>query len=183
MLLPDGLVLRRATEADASQIRELSVDAHGAQEETAVRWMLERDDVGPDAWAVVTDGDRVVSTSVGLHATYRLGATDLPLGQVEYVATLPDYRNRGVVRAIFADLEGEAAERGAVFHLVEGIPYFYRVLGYGYGLSYPSMRDITPDAVAPDPRHDVGDAVEADLPGMQVLHETAQGRCDLVRPW
>lgn len=183
MLLDDDLLLRRATEADASQILELSIEAHGAQEETSVRWMFEREDAGLGAWVVVVDGDRVVSTSVGLQATYQLGDIELPIGQVEYVATDPGYRNRGLVRAIFTELEREARSRGALLHIVEGIPYFYRVLGYGYGLSYPPMRDIAVGSAPAIPGVEVRDAVPADLPAMRALHDTAQQRADLVRPW
>jgi len=54
-------------------------------------------------------------------------------GKVERIAVLADYRGEGVGRAIMAELEATAAERGLselVMHAQTPVEAFYRDLGY-----------------------------------------------------
>ncbi len=60
----DGLVLRTARESEVEQIIELSCTVHGDYEEPGLRHVFADPDLAPDAWLVVVDGSRVVSTSV-----------------------------------------------------------------------------------------------------------------------
>ncbi|KAF9978805.1 hypothetical protein BGZ73_000074 [Actinomortierella ambigua] len=54
------------------------------------------------------------------------GKTDLQFGVVELVASLPKYRNRGLVRRLFLDMVHPASDaRGDVIQLIFGIPHFY----------------------------------------------------------
>ena len=130
--LDGGLVLRDASPDDHDGIVELSAAAHGEPDGVAVRHLLARHDA-PGEWLVVVDGDQVVSTCILLAQTLRVGNVELPVGQVEYVATEPDHRRWGLVALQFAEHHRRSAERGDLVNLVYGIPYFYRRLGYGYG--------------------------------------------------
>jgi predicted N-acetyltransferase YhbS len=182
--LADGLVLRPATPVDREQIVQLSTDAHGPRHVWGVHYLMDGPTATIDDWVVVADGDTVVATSVGLMTTFELEGVAIPVGQVEYVATLPEHRNRGHVRAIFGALEARARADGALLHLVEGIPYFYRALGYGYGLGYPTLYEPRPG----EPWQGVADitvttATADDLPAVRRLHERGRARADLVRPW
>jgi predicted N-acetyltransferase YhbS len=192
--LPDGLVLRPATAGDTEAIVALATAALGPTSEGGVTRLLARSDPGPEGFLVVTDGDEVVATSVGLRGAFVLGGVTLPLGQVEYVATAEGYRNRGLIRRIVGELERRAEADGALLHLIEGIPYFYRVLGYGYGLPYPDLVEVPkttaagtdvgadaaePDRVAVPVRLGTAD----DLDALRALHGASQARADLVRPW
>jgi hypothetical protein len=57
------------------------------------------------------------------------------LGRPELVGTLPEYRNRGLVRAQFEVIHQWSAERGEKMQAISGIPYYYRMFGYEMGLS------------------------------------------------
>jgi hypothetical protein len=51
------------------------------------------------------------------------------------VGTLPEYRNRGLVRAQFEVIHQWSAERGEKMLGITGIPYYYRLFGYEMALN------------------------------------------------
>lgn len=175
-VLPGGLVMRTATAADAAAIRALSFTAFG--EIYGVRSVL--DDHGPAVFTVVTDGERVVSTLCLLDATLRLAGVELPCGQVEYVATAPAYRRRGLVRAQFRRVHAESAARGDLLTLVTGIPYFYRLLGYEYALGLPDPFVPAWGAHVPMPDGwEVRTATPDDRADLERLNDAMQACSDL----
>lgn len=174
--LDGGLTLRRAVPADEEQIVRLSLDAHGEFEAWGLRHVTARH--GIDAWTVVCDDDRVVSTCLLLRHELELGDPDgvsvrLPAGQVEYVATDPAYQRRGLVRAQFDVHHRAADERGDLVVLVAGIPYFYRHLGYAYGVSYPTVYRAPRELPTPPAGWAMRRAELDDLPAVQRLHDRA----------
>jgi hypothetical protein len=50
------------------------------------------------------------------------------------VGTLPDYRRRGLIRALDRQFKQLLAESGAHVSQIQGIPYYYRQFGYEYAL-------------------------------------------------
>lgn len=55
------------------------------------------------------------------------GSVDMDWGMPGAVGTIPEYRNRGLVRRLFLDLIHPAAEaRGDLMLFIPGIPYFYK---------------------------------------------------------
>ncbi len=53
------------------------------------------------------------------------------VGRPEIVATEPDYRNRGLVRAIFELIHARSAAQGQLAQAITASPYYYRQFGYG----------------------------------------------------
>jgi ribosomal protein S18 acetylase RimI-like enzyme len=180
--LDDGLVLRTATDDDFDQIVSLSLEAHGDQESWGLHYVTDR--YGIDSWSVVVDGPRVVSTCLLMDHQVELGAVDgvsvtFPAGQIEYVATHADYRRRGLVRTQFEAHHRVADERGDLVVFVAGIPFFYRALGYSYGLSYPTMYRVVPDLIGTHDGWEIGRATLDDLPVLRRLHDRAQDRTEV----
>jgi hypothetical protein len=78
-----------------------------------------------------------------------------------------------------------------MLHLIEGIPYFYRVLGYGYGLAYADLievpqgaeRTAVPDDAGARPARHVRPMRAGDLGALRRLHQETQGRADITRVW
>ena len=174
--LGDGLVLRTATAADAEGIVELSVAAHGPNDAGAVGYLLGQ----PESWAVVVDGEQVVSTGVLLDHEGRYGPVPVRFGQPEYVATDPDYRRRGLVRALFDLLHQRSGALGHHFTVISGIPYFYRRLGYQYGLQHPPRYRLSDRRLAATDSWAVGPATLVDVDDLVRLHEAAHDAADLV---
>lgn len=177
----DGLELRTATEADAEQIIALSTQEFGADIGVIVRAELDDPERGPGIFTVVTDRDQVVSSLCLLDERVRVGGIELPVGQVEYVVTLAQYRRRGLVRAQFARVHELSAQRGDALTVVGGIPYFYRRLGYEYAIGLPPSYIPGWGAAAPMPEGwQVRTATEDDIDVLARLHERMQAVSDLV---
>jgi hypothetical protein len=62
--------------------------------------------------------------------TWHYGGIPLGVGRPELVATHPDYRNRGLVRELFAVVHERSVALGHHMQVITGIPYFYRQFGY-----------------------------------------------------
>lgn len=173
--LGDGLVLRPAGPADHDGIVALNTAVHGDDERGAVEHLL------PQRWAVVVDAaGRVVSCSVLLDHEGRYGSVPVRIGQVEYVATAEDVRRRGLVRAQFEHHHEVSAALGQHLTLVTGIPYFYRRLGYGYGLQWPERLRLVDRHLTVDPTWVVEPATADDVDALAGLAERAHAAADLV---
>lgn len=145
----DGLVVRPATEADVEAVVGLSVTAFGESDSSGTRRCFRGPGRDPADWVLCCDGDRVIAGCGLLHHRVAVDGVAFGAGQIEYVVTLDGYRNRGIVRDLFRVLERRSVEAGELAVFIGGIPYFYRRLGYGYGLSYPDEYLIDPARLAP----------------------------------
>jgi len=111
--LGGGLVLRWSTAADAERLSEMYVEAFQHEKNTPpspnlpiwVRDMIggHHPLIGPGDFALVEDTDRgrVVSATCLLNQIWEYEGIAMPVGRPELVATDWDYRERGLVRAIF----------------------------------------------------------------------------------
>ncbi|MEV4764906.1 GNAT family N-acetyltransferase [Micromonospora chokoriensis] len=93
--------------------------------------------VTPDDFLVVEDEatGRPVASLVGLRQDWSLAGVRLPVVQVELVGTAPEHRGNALTELLFSALHERCAADGAQIQMVEGIPYFYRRLGYDYALA------------------------------------------------
>src|SRR3989442_16025578 len=144
--LGDGLVMRRATEADADRLGAFNADVlRGQDGRDPAPWM--------DAWtrglisgrhptfradsALLVEDTRakaIVSSMVLLSHTWTYGGVPVSVGQPEIVGTRAEFRGRGLVRAMFEVVHGWCAERGHQLLVINGIPWFYRQFGYEMAL-------------------------------------------------
>jgi hypothetical protein len=62
------------------------------------------------------------------------------VGRPELVGTLPEYRNRGLVRLQFEEIHKWSAERGELVQGITGIPFYYKLFGYEMGLELDGGR-------------------------------------------
>ncbi|HEY0638306.1 MAG TPA: GNAT family N-acetyltransferase [Pseudonocardiaceae bacterium] len=169
------LVLRELRAEDVDATAELLAARGDAADAVDFRLVLEDRDAGPGWVAVVVDGDRVVSTAMLMDETLRVGrpgedAVDLPVGQVELVATDPEYEGRGLVRRLMGWAHERSRQRGHLAQVMIGIPFFYRQFGYAYAMPQPRWRTLAAP-VPPAPGVTVRAATEADIPAMHALQE------------
>jgi predicted N-acetyltransferase YhbS len=85
----------------------------------------------------------VVSTTCLIPWHCRYEDIILDVAMLEMVATHPEYRHRGLVRAQINRLHQMVSERGFDLSIIEGIPYYYRQYGYAYACDH-WMRDSLP---------------------------------------
>jgi predicted N-acetyltransferase YhbS len=93
--------------------------------------------VTPDDFLVAEDSTsgRVVASLVGLRQDWSLAGVRLPVAQIELVGTAPEHRGNRLTERLFTALHQRFAADGVPVQMIEGIPYFYRRLGYDYALA------------------------------------------------
>lgn len=146
--LRDGLVLRWSTPVDKVKIAEFAahVFRDGADDppsetmrDLVTRWLDgETPFMGPSDFVVIEDttrdGHPVVACACHLREEWTFDDISIPVSRPEIVATDPRYRNRGLIREIFAELHARFTAEGRPVQAITGIPYFYRQFGYEYAL-------------------------------------------------
>lgn len=161
--LGHGLLRRWSTAADQEKIAHLLSRVYrdspddplnmGVIDETRIMMSPGFPFMGPGDYAIVEDtskpGHPVVATTCSWSHRWSYGGISFGVGQPENVATEPEYRNRGLVRALFEMFHARSAARGELVQAITGIPYFYRQFGYEYVLDLGGRR-YTQIAAIPD---------------------------------
>jgi predicted N-acetyltransferase YhbS len=178
MSLPGGLVLRHLEPSDLPATQALLAERGDPSDAVDLALVVDDPSHGPDACAVVVDGNRVVSTATLLDEVLVLDDQPIPCGQVELVATDPAYEGRGLVRALMGWAHDRSRACGHMAQVMIGIPFFYRQFGYAYSIPMRRWR-----ALASRPPLDAGVTVRratlADVPALQALEAHAQAGCRL----
>ncbi|MGN9812896.1 GNAT family N-acetyltransferase [Micromonospora sp. BQ11] len=109
--------------------------------------------VTPDDFLVAdeTATGRSVASLVGLRQYWSLAGVRLPVAQIELVGTAPQHRGNRLTEQLFATLHRRYAADGVPLQMIEGIPYFYRRLGYDYALANDGAPTV-PATALPDAR-------------------------------
>lgn len=197
--LGGGLVARWSTAADADGIAELCgyVFRHKA-DEPPNRWVMAwvRDmmggrhpHVGPGDYAVVEDASsrRIVSGACLISYEIEFEGLRIPFGRPEAVLTHPDYRNRGLVRALFEMVHARSAALGHLVQGITGIPYYYKLFGYEYAADlggelsvfFASIPRLSPGGTEP---YRLRTAAPSELAMAGALYDQDRGRCALSTP-
>ncbi len=123
-----------------------------------------------------TASGAVAAAACLMAQTWRYEGIPLSVGRPEIVATAPEYRNRGLMRAIFALLHARSAARGDLALGITGIYHYFRQFGYEYALDLSGGPDIALpalpalDAGAAEP-YTLRPATVADIPRLMALYE------------
>jgi hypothetical protein len=146
-----GLILRRSTPADADALAEfcgiIHSDVPGQSDDLIATWtrdLLTRPHptLHPDDFTVVeeTSTHRIVSTLNLIPQTWTYDGIPFKVGRPELVGTLPEFRNRGLVRRQFDVVHQWSADRGDMVQAITGIPFYYRLFGYEMALDLDGAR-------------------------------------------
>jgi hypothetical protein len=178
--LGDGLVMRRSTRADADALAEFNAAIHaepdipkdGLRVAAWARDLLTGDHptFGSGDYTIVEEqrSGRIVSSLNLISQTWAYDGVKFGVGRPELVGTLPEYRNRGLVRAQFEVVHRWSAERGELVQAITGIPYYYRLFEYemalnlgggrsGFRAQVPALKegDVEPYRIRPARREDI----------------------------
>src|SRR5262245_1493968 len=191
--LGDNLVLRWSTAADAEGLGQLygHVFRENAEAPLNMYTIAWTNDLLSGRHPLITPGDfalvedtrqgTIVSATCLLAQTWEYEGIPFPIGRPEVVATAPDYRNRGLVRAIFELIHARSAAQGHMAQGITGIPYYYRQFGYEYALNLAGKRTVFFAAipklksVASEP-FTLRDATMDDLPLLMRLYDRERAR-------
>ena len=189
--LGDGLVLRCAKSDDTEALAEFQRLLHFGKDQPVDSLAVSTRDLisgklpnfVPEDWTVVEDSERraIVSAQCLISQTWSYGGINFPVGRVELVATDPDYRRRGLVRAQMEVVHQWSRQRGEMVLGVSGIPWYYRQYGYEMALEHgggrrghrDSVPQLTDGQVEP---YGLRPAIQADIPLLVRLYEQGMQR-------
>jgi hypothetical protein len=146
-----GLVLRRSTSDDAEALSAFCGEIHseeaGKTDALVAAWtrdLLTRPHprFHPDDFTVIEEAatGRIVSTLNLISQTWTYDGIPFGVGRPELVGTLPEYRNRGLIRVQFEEIHRWSEERGEMVQAITGIPFYYRLFGYEMALDLDGAR-------------------------------------------
>ncbi|GAB4108810.1 MAG: hypothetical protein OHK0022_60910 [Roseiflexaceae bacterium] len=154
-----GLVLRWSAPSDVEELvrlygtvfRDKASDPINARMGYWVRDLMSGQHplCGPNDFAVVEDTERgmLVAATCLMSQTWNYDGVAVPVGRPEIVATEEEYRNRGLIRAIFELIHARSAAQGQMAIGITGIPYYYRQFGYEYALDLGGGRTLPFSAI------------------------------------
>jgi GNAT superfamily N-acetyltransferase len=146
--LGDGLVLRWSNKSDIEAIAQLesivfrdsSNDPPNSPLAEFTHEMMSDDYplMGAGDFALIEDSrhgkNRLVACTCLWRQRWEYEGIPFDIGRPEFVATDTDYRNRGLIRAVFELIHARSEAEGHLAQGITGIPYFYRQFGYEYAL-------------------------------------------------
>ena len=137
--LGDGLVMRPAVPADKKAIKKTveTVFGKGVGPIVEKYFTYHPDFPVSDHFLLMdTKKNQVASYFCLARKTCVLNGTEFPVGAMEVVATLPEYRHRGFIRRLNELFEHRVEEYKLPLLVIIGIPNFYRNFGYEYALTF-----------------------------------------------
>lgn len=141
----------------------------------------------PDDFTIVeeTASGRIVSAMCLISQTWTYDGIEFGMGRPEYVATHPDFRKRGLIRAQFEVVHQWSATRGEMVQGITGIPYFYRQFGYEFALNLSGRRygSIVPRMKGAAEDFTLRPAEEKDIPFLMATYEDARKRSMISANW
>jgi ribosomal protein S18 acetylase RimI-like enzyme len=179
-MLPAGLILRTATIEDAEALAAFNAEMFGDDHwEWTLDFFTGHPAATPDNIFVISTPEGVIVSSVMLiPQRWRYRDVEISVGQVEAVATRPDYRRQGLVRHLMAAAHARAADRGLQVQVIDGIPWFYRQFGYTYALDQWAGRQAARSDLARLEALDswtIRPATDADLPRIAAIANADRG--------
>lgn len=153
-----------------SRLYELVAEQHDPEDVHDARAGLEGAFARPGDWLAARVDGALAAFAVVVPMGARIGEVHVPALAVELVTTAPDRTGRGLQRALFGAITERHPDRP--LHLIEGIPYFYRRLGYEYAIPHPTQQVVTTPRVPEG--WDVRVAGHDDVPLLVALQSEAQ---------
>ncbi len=138
-----GLVLRFATPQDTEAVAQFYGRVFGRDhfDEWVAAWtrdfMSDQHPAGGAANLTLvedTRANKIVSAMCLIPQTWTYAGIPFEVGRPEVVATDPDYRRRGLIRAQFDVLHAKSEAMGHMVQGITDIPWYYRQFGYEYAL-------------------------------------------------
>ena len=118
---------------------------------------------------------KAVATLNLIPLDWSIGGVPLRVAEMGNVATLPEYRNLGLIRRLVTEYHKDVESQGYDMSTIEGIPGFYRQFGYDYALTHDEEASIPVDKL-PDCESRLGfrPFVEKDIPAAKTLLAESQ---------
>jgi hypothetical protein len=202
--LGGGLVLREVFKEDIEKVSDFFVrvfaEDEGLEPDKRIgRWTqdlirLDDDPVRERFGFLIEKEDtaEIVSALLSIPQIWTYDGIRIPVGRPEPVATDKEFRNRGLVRALFQEFHETSDQYRDLMQAISGIPWFYRQFGYEMAVELGGSRSgfITQVEMAEKDKLDgisVRPAQPVDIPFLDELYKSSASRylvhCPLDENW
>ncbi|MBL8134057.1 MAG: GNAT family N-acetyltransferase [Anaerolineae bacterium] len=183
--LGSGFTLKSVgTLEDVDRVAAFNAAVFGSQEEALSRVLLmNHPHTRPEHWLYAEEDSsgRVAASLCLIPWRWNYAGVELRSGELGICATLEEFRNQGLIRALTVRHKELLREGG--FHLshIQGIPYFYRQFGYEYALPLEGGWEIELRQIASDlpVNYTVRSAEIEDIPTLAKLYDDASRDYDI----
>jgi hypothetical protein len=198
--LGDGLRLRRSQKEDQPALAQFNAMIHSDEgpnkpDDRLHAWTSDllvksHPTFKPDKFTIVDEvaTGRIISSMNLIPQTWTYAGIPFKVGRPELVGTLPEYRNRGLVRKQFELIHHWSARAGEMLQVITGIPYYYRLFGYemalnlgggrvGYPRYIPGLKDGDTEPYL------LRQPTEADIPFLSRLYQVGCQRSLIACEW
>ncbi|MFW9845808.1 MAG: GNAT family N-acetyltransferase [Candidatus Thorarchaeota archaeon] len=143
--LPDGLEFGTVeTDEELEELIKFNSTIHGPEDGEELGRIIENlPGFGRQMNWFVRDVDKgvIVSSLNGIPSTWAYAGIPLRNLELGFVGTLPEYRNKGLIRALYQEIFEREFHRGKYeISTIQGIPYYYRQFGYDFLI--PAWRSV-----------------------------------------
>lgn len=175
----DFIFCHLKTDDDVEQYLELLRKVFGPEEGVDV---LARNFIRKHPWMTLRDHfvikhyGRIVACLNLIPMKWSIGGIPLKVAEMGMVATLAEYRHRGLIRRLVNEFHRRVVDQEYDLSVIEGIPYFYRQFGYEYAIPLDSETRIRIYQI-PDYKtdHEIRSFGDKDIPrAMQLLEQTQE---------
>jgi hypothetical protein len=198
--LGDGLVLRRSSRQDAEALAEFNAriqtdEGPDHPDERVWAWTYDllanpHPTFNDTDFTVVEDQNsgKIVSAMNLIPQTWTYAGIEFKMGRPELVGTLPEYRNRGLVRKQFEVIHRWSKENGDQVQGITGIPYYYRQFGYEMAMNLGGGRGGFPTYIprlkeGEEEPFNIRNADITDIPFLTKLYEAGCKRSLVACRW
>lgn len=124
---------------------------------------------------IIKHQGRIVAALNTIPSKWSVGGAVLNVAELGCVATLPEYRNRGLQRRLMIEYHRQITEQQYDLSVIEGIPYYYRQFGYEYALPLDEQTRTDVEKIS---IFEINDTIrlftDKDIPAAEQLLEAAQ---------
>lgn len=123
--------VRRLTQKEKYDARLISTFAFHMKLEDPEKARQESEEDPVEDWGAFDEDGRLMAHIIHHRFSFRMDGRWVPAGGIGAVSTLPEYRDRGAIRAVFKELLQEAYREGQVLSGLYPFNHaFYRKFGY-----------------------------------------------------
>jgi predicted acetyltransferase len=138
------------TDEDVAQHLELmrSVFGQNSRIDLLVRkWIDHHPAMKLRDFFVIKHHGKIVAALNLIPSEWSIGGVSLKVAELGCVATLPEYRHKGLQRRLMMEYHKRLSEQEYDLSAIEGIPYYYRQFGYEYALPFEEQTRIKLDKI------------------------------------
>ncbi len=140
-IIGDNLTLRVAIDDTNELQRFISLNIAVHKEESLKKYInrlfLEHPEKDEIYWIYIEENDsnKMVSSIILAPLEWDLDGILIPICEMDLVGTLTQYRKRGLIGILNEVYEVIMEQKGYVFSVIRGVPYYYRKFGYEFALN------------------------------------------------